>query len=136
MNKKIILPNKVYGHFYGLSKGEITDVLNKNKIPICDWPVYMIKDFKKHFPGINVLSFYLLPPDLIELKKRLSSDGRDKNNSRYKAALTELKRIKKGNYKKHIDVRFLNKNGILNNSLKLHSIIYKFCNGVKNGIKA
>ncbi len=133
--KIIILPNEVYGNLYGLSKERILNIISKGRIPICDWPAYMIKDFKKYFPEISILSVYLLPPNLNELKKRLSNDKRDKDNLRYKVALIELREIQKGYYNKCIDIKFLNKNGILNNALKLHSIICKSLNGVKNGIK-
>ena len=121
--RRIILPNKVYGHLYGPSRKDILKTLSQNKIPISDWPVHMINDFKIHFPEIKIISIYLLPPSLIELKKRLIKDGRDKSNSRYYTALTELKKIQRGDYNPYIEAKFVNKKGILKNAIKLHSTI-------------
>lgn len=122
---KIITPNKVYGNFYGPSKYDILNILSQNKIPISDWPVCKVKDFKKYFK--NVISIYLLPPNLLTLKNRLNKDGRDKNKLRFNAALTELKILKNNIYRKYIDATLINKRGICKNALKLHSLISKIC---------
>ena len=42
--KKIICPNKVYGHLYGPSKVLIDSIIHSNKIPLLDWPINRLKE--------------------------------------------------------------------------------------------
>lgn len=93
--KSFIETAKVYNYFYGTLKKEVINNLNKNKIVILDVDWQGAKVLKKIFK-INCISFYLIPPSLKELKKRLLKRHKQDENIgllRFSKAKTDLKRV-------------------------------------------
>ncbi|MCX6706850.1 MAG: hypothetical protein NT001_01775 [Candidatus Woesearchaeota archaeon] len=93
----IILPNHLYGNWYGPSRSAIYDSVEKGNVPLIDWPVQKLDGLRKEI-ALEVFSLYIMPPDLETLKQRIGSDGRDKDGKRYDSAVKELEKAHRGEY--------------------------------------
>jgi len=86
----ILLPNNLYGFWYGPSRSQINSIIESGSSPIIDWPIQRIPDLRREIHPIDTICLYITPPDLRTLKQRLSNDDRDKTGERYKSAKDEI----------------------------------------------
>ncbi len=123
--KKIICPSHLYGNFYGPSITDIHRIIfEEKKIPVIDWPFKRIGYLQKAIP-YTTLVFYVLPPDLITLKKRLSGNERESEKDRYIIAKKEIKNFKRMKNKTQINEIIINKGNIRKIAKSLHKKISK-----------
>ncbi|AKC60170.1 guanylate kinase [Blochmannia endosymbiont of Polyrhachis (Hedomyrma) turneri] len=103
--KKMISKNifyeyaKIFGHYYGTSKKKIHPILQLGIDIILDINWQGAKQIKKKIP--NVISIFLLPPSMQELKKRLYKRAEDSENNiskRIETAKNEIQHYKKYDY--------------------------------------
>jgi len=81
---------KVFNHFYGSPLNNINNS-KKNILFDIDWQG--AKKLRKKFDNNRIIDFFILPPSIKELKKRLIKRGRDNNkeiNLRISLALNEM----------------------------------------------
>lgn len=90
---------KVFDNYYGTPTKQVQDVLKKGKNVLLGIDVKGAKVVQRAFPG--VVSIFIKPPTLQELKKRLRRRGSESPQSvqlRLKTARQELKESIKYNY--------------------------------------
>ena len=63
---------EIFGNFYGTLHSEINEALGKNEFMIFDVDVKGAMSLKKAYPD-DVITIFLVPPDMAELEKRLRS---------------------------------------------------------------
>ena len=80
---------KVFDNFYGTSQKEITNKLNKGKNILLDIDWQGARQVRKKMPD-DVLSIFILPPSLKELKKRL--EKRENNISFVNKRMSKAKK--------------------------------------------
>ena len=68
------------GKYYGTLKSEIHRIWKEGKVPLLDIDVEGAVHVQKQFPK-NVLSIFIEPPSIDELKKRLRSRGTESEES-------------------------------------------------------
>jgi guanylate kinase len=68
------------GKYYGTLKEELQRIWDLGKIPVLDIDVKGAIHVQQQFPG-NVLSLFIQPPSVEELKKRLESRGTESSES-------------------------------------------------------
>ena len=68
------------GKYYGTLKEELQRIWDLGKIPILDIDVKGAIHVQQQFPG-QVLSLFIMPPSVDELKKRLQSRGTETDES-------------------------------------------------------
>ena len=103
---KFLETAKVYDNYYGTLNSEIKKNLKKNRIILFDVDWQGSKTIKKNIKS-NCFSFFLLPPSISVLKKRLLK--RHKDNQ--KVALQRFSSAKKDiSHWKEYDYIFINKN--------------------------
>lgn len=94
---KFIEWEEVYkNHFYGTLKEEVDRLWAKNKVVLFDVDVYGGINLKKYF-GDSALSFFIKPPSIEVLEKRLhkrKTETEDKIQLRLKKAKEELSNSK------------------------------------------
>jgi len=78
------------GKYYGTLKEELERIWNQGKIPVLDIDVKGAIHVQQQFPG-QVLSLFIQPPSVDELKKRLESRGTESIESL-------MARVNKANY--------------------------------------
>ena len=89
-NNFFIETAKVFNHFYGSPLNNI-NYSKKNILFDIDWQG--AKKLRKKFDNNRIIDFFILPPSIKELKKRLIKRGRDNNkeiNLRISLALDEM----------------------------------------------
>lgn len=99
-NNSFIETAKVYNNYYGTLKREVVNNLNKNKIIILDVDWQGARSIKKILKK-NCISFYLIPPSLKELKKRLFKRHKDDKKiaiHRFSKAKNDLKQVSAYDY--------------------------------------
>ncbi len=64
------------GKYYGTLKSEIQRIWSEQRVPMLDIDVQGAIHIQKQFPD-NVLSIFIEPPSVAELRKRLESRGTD-----------------------------------------------------------
>lgn len=92
--------------FYGTLKSEINRIWSNGKTVVFDVDVIGGFNLKKYF-GENALSIFVVPPDEVELEKRLRGRGtetEEKIQMRLAKAKSEL------GYAKEFDIQLLNEN--------------------------
>lgn len=92
--------------FYGTLKSEINRIWSNGKTVVFDVDVIGGLNLKKYF-GENALSIFVVPPDEVELEKRLRGRGtetEEKIQMRLAKAKNEL------GYAKEFDIQLLNEN--------------------------
>lgn len=107
---KLLAVNTMYTVYYATPKYMIDELLLAQKFPILDWPIQKINTMYAHYRD-QLYRVYLEPDNMDELKRRLSCDGRDKDNERYNAGLQEMNDLAVGMYDNDIDLRVMNKKG-------------------------
>jgi guanylate kinase len=86
------------GNYYGTSKRDVQSFLSQGQSVIKEIDVQGMKqlDKKRRAIGGRLISLFILPPSLAELKRRLSGRGtesRSRREERLKAAQEELKSV-------------------------------------------
>lgn len=109
---KFLIVNEVYGIKYGTPIDPIIKRLGDNLYPILDWPINKKAVVERKFEG-RVLTVYLMPPSMMELKQRLESDGRDKSGRRFHEAMIEIENVNAGLYDTDIDYKIISENGLI-----------------------
>jgi len=132
-NKFFIETAKVFDNYYGSSFTNIKRALkNKNHILFdIDWQG--AKKLRKHFPKNQVIDFFILPPNINELKRRLKKRGRDNNkeiNKRLSFAVNEIKHF---NEYKYVLINY-NISKTVNNLIKILNY-YVVLNDIDKNIK-
>lgn len=90
ISKKSFLEHAiVFDNFYGTLKSQVLKNINKGKNVLLDIDWQGARQVKKKIPE-NIISIFILPPSLKELKKRLMS--REKNLSFVKNRMSKAKR--------------------------------------------
>jgi guanylate kinase len=106
-NNEFVEWEMVYeGKYYGTLKSELQRIWEENKIPLLDIDVKGAIHVQKQFPKTS-LSFFIEPPSMEELKKRLQSRGTETNESlqaRINKATYEI------SFKNHFDKIIVNDN--------------------------
>ena len=75
-NGKLITRKKrQFGFYYGIKRSEIIDTLEKGHHVLVETTLWGINQLKKHFN--NVISIFVAPPSLKELKRRLKNRERE-----------------------------------------------------------
>lgn len=97
--EELILPNHLYGNWYAPSMRNIDEILVSNKMPVIDWPIDGLIDLREKLEGLDILSFYIMPPDLKTHFERLNKDNRDVSGERYIQSKEEINKLEKGIYK-------------------------------------
>ncbi|MCQ2794510.1 MAG: guanylate kinase [Bacilli bacterium] len=98
-NHDLLEYNQYVGHYYGTSKSQIEKVRRQGKNVMLEIDVNGAKNVKKAFPASEVLSFFIVPPSLKELAKRIK--GRSTEN-----ASTIKKRLAKARVELKLKNRF------------------------------
>lgn len=127
-SKEIILPNKIYDTWYGISKQKLESILNLEKVALIDWPIQRLNDLKNELKDYKILSIYIMPKNLESLQKQINKDGRDPEGTRYQKAIRELKEVEKGLYT-NLDVIIKNNRNIDNAVYKINDILKVYLNG-------
>lgn len=81
--------NHLYGYTYATPREPIYQAIVANKFPLLDFPIQKLAEIKKLVP--EVYGVYILPPDLVELIRRLSDRGA--NNDRLESARREIQDV-------------------------------------------
>lgn len=100
---KLLLLNRVYGVSYGTPLWGLEELLTQSLFPVIDWPISKVHIMRGHFDG-RVVSAYLEPPSLDELRRRL--EGRDGVlGDRWEQAKQELVDLEAGRFEGLFDFR-------------------------------
>jgi len=112
MNKQgeFLAINDLYGIRYATPRLPITQALEEGGFPVLDWPISKLDIIKEAFPG-RLLTAYIEPPSLLELKDRLGRDNRDIDNHRFEEAVVELNKLWSGTFEGQYDLRFVSRSG-------------------------
>ncbi len=79
-NKEFLEYAKVFGNYYGSSKNQVLENLNKGENVIFDIDWQGTEQIKKQELNYKLITFFILPPSKSELFKRLKNrDMKDKN---------------------------------------------------------
>ena len=79
-NKKFLEYAKVFGNYYGSSKSQVLESLNKGENVIFDIDWQGTEQIKKEKLNYKVITIFILPPSKLELFNRLKNrDMKDKN---------------------------------------------------------
>lgn len=96
---KFLEAAKVHDYYYGTPEDMILKFISKNKDIIMDIDVQGAKIVREKMD--DVVSIFILPPDMEEATRRMKKRGMDDSNevgSRLKAAQKEIKEIKNFDY--------------------------------------
>lgn len=99
-NNEFILSTVVHDNLYGISKKYISDVIREDRNLICSLNTEAAKKLKSLY-GTKVVTIFVAPPSLNELKNRLIKRGEEKIsfNVRLKNAKNEIKEKDSFDYK-------------------------------------
>ena len=67
----------VFGNFYGSPKAAVQDAIESGQDVLCDVDWQGAQQIRNSALGPHTLSIFLLPPSIIELRRRLESRGQD-----------------------------------------------------------
>jgi guanylate kinase len=109
--ESLLAANEIHGHRYGTSKKLVLEVQEQGRVPILDCPIQKSGTLEREFPG-HLFRVYIEPPSCEALWARLQ-DGRDLDGQRYRAACEELAAVKSGAFANQIDLRVVNREGML-----------------------
>jgi len=99
-NKLLLESAVVFGNNYGTPTKSIIDKITSGKDVIFDIDWQGAKQIRKKFPE-NVIDFFIMPPSITELRKRLIKRGQDEINivnKRMNMAFKEIKHYKEYKY--------------------------------------
>ncbi len=106
---KILVVNQLYGIRYATPREPIEQAFEAEQFPLLDWPIDRLDVMKQHFHGRLFQVYVEVDPTI--LQSRLQSDDRDPVQSRLRAGLVELERLKLGEYDHLINYRITNPSG-------------------------
>lgn len=92
---------KVHGNFYGTSRVFLEEQCRQGKVVLLDVDVQGVDSLKAAF-GDRCLSVFVLPPDMLELEKRLrnrQTESEDKLQERLRNAQEEMSRAHDFDYR-------------------------------------
>ena len=92
---------KVFDHLYGSPYKNINQAFKKNKHILFDIDWQGARNLRKKFNKNIILDFFILPPNITELKKRLIKRGRDNKKEiklRLSLAMREMKHYNEYKY--------------------------------------
>ena len=92
---------KIFNNYYASPYTNINFTSKKNKHILFDIDWQGARNLRKKFNKNNILDFFILPPNITELKKRLIKRGRDNRNEiklRLSLAMKEIKHYKEYKY--------------------------------------
>ena len=98
-NDELLEHNEFVGNFYGTPKKPIEDAINQGLDIIIEVDVNGAAQIRKKLP--DVISIFITPPSLEELKRRLSGRGTetaDLVEKRLNSALSEIRRAEEYDY--------------------------------------
>jgi len=98
-NDELLEHNEFVGNFYGTPKKPIEDAINQGLDIIIEVDVNGAAQIRKKLP--DVISIFIMPPSLEELKRRLSGRGTetaDLVEKRLNSALSEIRRAEEYDY--------------------------------------
>ena len=103
LNKKkfFIETAKVFNNYYGSPYKNIKDSFKKNKHILFDIDWQGAKKLRKKFQEVDIVDFFILPPNKKELKRRLLKRGRDNKQEihlRLSLALEEMRHYNEYKY--------------------------------------
>ena len=104
-NENFLEYTEVFNHYYGTTKKEIKKIQAEQRIPILDIDIQGFLNMQESVS--NVLSFFIMPPSLKELKNRLikrGTENKEQIEQRLKLAENEI------TYKKHYSYSIINDN--------------------------
>ncbi|HTE01645.1 MAG TPA: hypothetical protein VK668_20295 [Mucilaginibacter sp.] len=104
-NNSQVIVNEMYGFTYVTLIEDIKQLMYNGYFPVLDFPIQYIDKLRQIFPNI-VYSVYILPPNIITLKKRLHLDRK----KRITSALQEIKDFHDGKFEQS-DMVIVNHNG-------------------------
>jgi guanylate kinase len=85
---------EVHGHLYGTPKNHLEQMLNQGFHMIMDVDVNGAQSLMQKYPYPHGLYFFIIPPDIAELERRLrmrNTDPTEEIQNRLATALEELK---------------------------------------------
>ena len=92
---------KIFNNYYASPYTNINFISKKNKHILFDIDWQGARNLRKKFNKNNILDFFILPPNITELKKRLIKRGRDNRKEiklRLSLAMKEIKHYKEYKY--------------------------------------
>ena len=107
---EFIIVNRKYDILYGTPRKPILDALNDGRYPILDWPLEKLDVMREEFSD-NLFTVYVYPPTLSDLRVRLSKDERDKDGSRFQAAIMELNMLATNRDEFRFDLELITNDG-------------------------
>lgn len=106
---KILVVNQLYSIRYATPREPIEKAFEAEKFPLLDWPIHRLDVMEQHFPG-RLFRVYV-EVDSTTLQSRLQLDERDPTQSRLRAGLSELERLRNAEFDQLIDYRITNPSG-------------------------
>ena len=100
-NNFFIETAKVFNHYYGSPYQNIINSFKKNKSILFDIDWQGANKLRKKYSKVDIIDFFILPPNKAELRKRLNKRGRDNKKEiqiRLSLALTEISHHKDYKY--------------------------------------
>ena len=104
----------IFNNYYGSPFNNIKKIFNKNKNILFDIDWQGAKKLRKNYNMLQIIDFFILPPNKKELKRRLERRGRDNKKEidlRLSHALTEISH--------HKDYKYVLINDNLNETVKI-----------------
>jgi len=92
---------KVHGNYYGTSRELLEELASKGRVVLLDVDVQGVDSLKAAF-GDRCLSIFVLPPDMLELEKRLrarKTESEEKLQERLRNAQEEMSRAHDFDYR-------------------------------------
>lgn len=85
--------NQVYGNWYAYPRSIVQRILREGKTPVCDLIIDAIDSLRSEVPDMQVVTIYIMPPSLEELRARLEKSGRF-NEARFMKDQADMQRAK------------------------------------------
>jgi len=122
---EFLIINNLYDIRYATPRLPIIEAMEQKNFPILDWPISKMDIMTQAFPE-DLLTVYIAPPTIEELRHRIKKDGRDTDGSRFRDAKAELKRYWAGEFDNYCDLKIVNQTGqTIEISQKIYSIYLK-----------
>ncbi len=93
----------VHGKYYGTLKSTVESAFARGKSVLLDIDVQGAESFRREFPD-KTLSFFIAPPDLTALEKRLRARGTDSEESIQKRLANARREMEQSNRFDHVIV--------------------------------
>ena len=125
---------KVFDYLYGSPINNVNKAFKMNKSILFDIDWQGAKKLRKKFNNSQIIDFFILPPNKIELKNRLQKRGRDNKTEIKKRLSLAVSEIKHFNEYKYVIINYkINKTvNILNKIINHHFFIDKIHQKINN----